>query len=111
MKSQTAAPSPPEHLAAPGRELWTAILEEFAVEDAPGRALLALACEALDRCRQAQAVLLESGLTITDQRGALKVHPAVTIERDAWGVMQRALRGLNLDAEPVAKPGRPPSRR
>jgi P27 family predicted phage terminase small subunit len=74
-------------------------------------ALLTLACEALDRCRQAQAVLAESGLTVTDQRGALKTHPAVVIERDSWGVMQRALRQLNFDSEPTAKPGRPATRR
>lgn len=112
MKSQTPLKSKiPEHLGPHGRDLWAAVTAEFIVDDAAGRALLALACEALDRCRQAQKTLRESGLTVTDQRGALKAHPAVAIERDAWGVMQRALRQLDLSPEVVAKPGRPATRR
>jgi len=107
MKSHPA----PDHLEAAGRELWSRVMTEFVVNDAPGLALLALAAEALDRCRQAQAVLRESGLTVCDQRGALKTHPAVIIERDSWGAMQRALRQLNFDAEPAKKPGRPATRR
>ncbi len=102
---------PPGHLQAPGQALWSSVVSEFDVSDAAGVALLTVACEALDRCRQAQEVLASDGLTVTDQRGALKAHPAIAIERDAWGVMQRALRQLNLDAEPAAKPGRPSSRR
>jgi P27 family predicted phage terminase small subunit len=108
MKSQ--ANHPPSHLDAPGRALWAAVAAEFVVDDAAGRALLTLACEALDRCRQAQAVLKSSGPTTTDQRGALKAHPCIAIERDAWGVMQRALRQLDLSPEIVAKPGRPAKR-
>lgn len=102
---------PPDHLGSHGRALWEQIIAEFGVDDAPGRALLTVACEALDRCRQAQTVLQASGLTITDQRGALKTHPAVTIERDAWGVMQRALRQMNLETDPAWKSGRPATRR
>jgi P27 family predicted phage terminase small subunit len=103
---------PPAHLARPGRELWRQIQDQFVVADAGGLALLTVACEALDRCRQAQTALLEAGsLTVVDQRGALKTHPAVTIERDAWGVMSRALKQLNLDVLPAGNPGRPATRR
>jgi len=72
-------------------------------------AVLLTALEALDRMRQAQALLDADGLTVTDRYGTAKAHPAVTIERDSRTAFLRAMRelGLDLEAPPTT---RPPSR-
>ena len=96
----------PEHLREAGRELWGRVQTEFAIDDGAGLALLAAACEALDRMREAQAALLADGLTVTDRYGCKKTHPCVAIERDSRNGMLSALRQLNLDLAPTATPGR-----
>jgi P27 family predicted phage terminase small subunit len=101
--------SPPEHLQAAGRELWQRISTEFHCSDAAGQALLATACEALDRARMAQAVILAEGMTVPDRYGGSRPHPCIAIEKDAHRILLAALRQLNLDAAIVPKrePGRP----
>jgi len=66
-----------------------------------------MACEALSRLRQAQAILKQEGLTIRDPRGQPKAHPAVKIEFDCRAQFLTAIKAMNLDIEPLRDLGRP----
>ena len=52
---------------------------------------------ALDRVREAQAILKREGIVVKDRFGQARTHPAVAIERDARGAMLRAIRACGLD--------------
>ena len=79
--------------------------------DDPGMMILANALEALDRMREARALLREDGLVVRDRFGQSRPHPAAGIERDAKGIFLRNMKALGLDLEPVnARPGRPVGR-
>jgi P27 family predicted phage terminase small subunit len=98
----------PDHLKDAGRALWTRVMDEFAIDDGAGQALLCAACEALDRMREAQAALAADGMTVTDRYGTKKTHPAIAVERDSRNGMLAALRQLNLDLAPTtARTGNP----
>ncbi len=58
-----------------------------------------VACQALDRLRQAQAILSRDGIVVRDRWGQLKSHPASTIEREARSGLLMALKAMNLDLE------------
>jgi len=98
MKQQ---PPPPKHLSVEGRRMWSKLLDEFALDDAAGLALLQAACEARDRSQQARQMIAKDGLVLEDRFGQQKAHPACAIERDARGQMIAALRALRLDVEAV----------
>lgn len=91
----TTVPKPPRHLAAPGRAFWRQVLADYQL-DAGGLALLAQACECLDRIAQARALIAEEGLVTGSQRGGGRVHPAAQLERDNRTLFLRALHQLNL---------------
>ena len=76
------------------------------------RHLLHLACEAWDRCQQARAILDADGVVFKDDRGNIRAHPAVAIEKDARTGFARLVRELDLDTEPpVPGRSRPPALR
>lgn len=103
-------PTPPAKLSPEAVEWWGKLTAEFELDDA---ALLILgnAMQALDRIRQAQAIIAREGLVFRDRHEQPRVHPAVIIERDAKGTLLRCLRALNLDVEPLNdRPGRQPGR-
>jgi hypothetical protein len=82
--------APPSELDEAGATLWKAILEEFRVDDAPGRQTLLQICHAADIAAVAHA------------RGALKD------ELQARTFITRGLHRLNFDVAPTrANPGRP----
>lgn len=87
--------------------MWNAIVAEYGLE-AHHRAILAAACEALDRMREAQAAIAASGAYVEGRFGP-KAHPAIAVERDSRAAMLRALRELGLDLEAPAT-SRPPTR-
>lgn len=64
----------------------------------PVRVLLRLACEALTKAEQADAITAVEGLTIGDAKGAAKPHPAALLARDyrsqASTTLQRILSNL-----------------
>lgn len=106
MKPKRATPRPPRHLRPATKEWWSAVVENYELEDHHLR-LLTLAAEAFDRGQEARAVLAAEGLTFTDARFKTpKVRPEVSIERDSRLAFARLLRELRLD-EP-APDARPP---
>jgi P27 family predicted phage terminase small subunit len=104
-------PKPPKGLSSEANRWWASIRKEYDISDPGGLLILASACEAFDRMRQAQRRLRREGLTTTDRFGQRKVHPATVIERDSRAAMLGALKQLHLDLEPLnPQPGRPAGR-
>lgn len=98
----------PQHLGEHGAELYRSIGDEYQLDDAAGMALLATACECLDRIKAAQAAIAKHGELVTDRYGQTKVNPACGLEKDSRNGFLAALRALNLDLEPLRDaPGRP----
>jgi P27 family predicted phage terminase small subunit len=99
-------PEPPKKLSPEARGWWIKINEAWEVVDG---SLLVLenALEAFDRMRQAQAIIEAEGIVTSDRFGQVRQHPATIVERDAKQTLLRHLKALNLDLEPILKPGRP----
>ncbi len=70
--------------------------------------ILILAAQAWDRCQQARGEIQKDGITIKDRYSAIKVHPAVAIERDSRLAFARLIRELQLDSEPPPEEARKP---
>ena len=102
-----SAPTPPKALSREGKALWRTVTADYDLEPHHLR-LLRLFLEALDRAAEAQKVLDEGGIVITDRFGTPKPHPAVQIKRDAEVAAARLLRELDLEGEPDPSP-RPPA--
>ncbi|MHB1038120.1 MAG: P27 family phage terminase small subunit [Pirellulales bacterium] len=73
---------PPEHLSDRAKTIWRAVVP---LHISPGRLLLVqTALEALDRCDEARRLIEKEGLTSkTETTGALHIHPAIRVEKDA----------------------------
>ena len=85
------------------------VLRDYALEPHHLR-LLQAACEAWDRMGQARQALADHGrLTFTDERGTIRAHPAVAMERDARTAFARLVRELDLDAGAPSETPRPPA--
>jgi P27 family predicted phage terminase small subunit len=85
----------PAHLSAARRDLFARIAAGYELEPHELE-LLRLACEALDRCEEARAVLAAEGAYTTDRYGSRRAHPAVSVERDSRIAAARLLRELDL---------------
>ena len=109
-KVRLRRPEPPKGLSKPAREFWTRLQGEYEITDAGGLAVLEQAARAFHRAEDARAMLDREGCVMKDRWGQAKTHPAAAVERDARAGVLAALRGLNLDLEPVKKIGRPPGR-
>lgn len=90
----------PAHLSAAMRTWWRTAKSTYELE--PHHVLLlTAACEAHDRAAAAAAVISKEGVTVPDRYGVAKVHPAVSVERDARAAFARLVRQLDLDAPPA----------
>jgi len=89
----------PKGLSDEAAGFYARLAKEYGIIDAGGLALLGQACEALDRLRQAQAILVEEGIIYRDRFGQPHQHPASLSERDARNQLLKALSMLNLDVE------------
>lgn len=89
---------PPAHLSERSQELWRDVV---AVYDFHAHDLerLRLACEALDRCEQARAIIEQEGPIVRDRFGQTRAHPAIAIERDARIAALRGLRELGIEGD------------
>ena len=108
-KTGANLPQPPDHLSQSAADWWLEVLRDFALEPHHLR-LLQAACEAWDRMTQARQALADhGGLTFTDERGTIRAHPAVAMERDARTAFARLVRELDLDTGAPSEAPRPPS--
>jgi phage terminase small subunit len=98
----------PAHLLKDGARLYRDVASEYGIADAGGLAVLTTAAECLDRMRAAQRAIQEHGAIVMDRYGKPKVHPACSLEKDARAGFLLAIKGLNLDIEPLRdRAGRP----
>jgi P27 family predicted phage terminase small subunit len=88
-----------ELLSAEAKDLHSRLKREWNIRDAAGLVTLLTACQALDRLRQAQAILAKEGCIAADRFGQAKQHPASVIEKEARAGFLAALKHLNLDIE------------
>ena len=102
----STTPQPPRKLGDHGLSLWQSIQSEYRIDDAAGRELLTLICEASDRIAALGAKIDEDGTLIETESGP-KVHPAVKEELAHRAFISRTLRQLGLNLEPTRLVGRP----
>jgi P27 family predicted phage terminase small subunit len=101
--------SPPRTLKQHGTALWNRVTGEYAVEDAAGRALLTLACQALDRAEALRELIDSEGEMLQSRTGHYKEHPGLRHELQSRAFVAKMLLRLGLDVEPMRPgPGRPP---
>jgi P27 family predicted phage terminase small subunit len=102
--------NPPRSLGNHGQALWNRVTNEYAVEDAAGRELLTLACQALDRAESLRQTIDNDGELLHTRTGHVKEHPALRHELASRAFVAKMLLRLGLDVEPMRPgPGRPPS--
>lgn len=99
----------PAHLSADAAQWWRSVVTDYELEPHHLR-LLEAAANAWDRMEQARQALADhGGITFTDDKGMIRSHPAVAIERDARTAFARLVRELDLDAGAPADSRRPPA--
>lgn len=98
---------PPEHLGPAGAGEWRRVVSEFDIELQRLGTLL-VACDAYDMHEAAREQVAQEGLIYETGQGMKRVHPAAAVMRDAGIRYLRAMRELNIDAEPMVDACRPP---
>lgn len=108
MPARSTLPRPPKHLSREAATWWRSVVLDYNLEPHHLK-LLQAACETWDRIQQARVDIAAHGsLSVGTVAGGLKLHPAVTVERDARIAFARLVRELDLDAGAPSEP-RPPS--
>jgi len=94
---QVTIPEPPEHLSERSKHLWREIAPNEA-RTIERQTLFQAALECLDRADEARRIVQEEGLTTkTATTGAVHIHPAVRVEREARAQFVKIWSGvLNL---------------
>lgn len=90
----------PKHLSKSSRDFFNNVSKNFELEDHHIKILM-LACECLDRIKEARLQIEKDGAYHTDRFGQPKSHPALQIEKDNKIIFDRLIRELNLDIEPT----------
>jgi hypothetical protein len=93
----------PSHLAGPERELWDGLVKTYRFDDPGSLELLAQALEARGRARLCREQVQIDGQIVRDDRGNLKAHPLLAVERSAQASFLSALRLLRLDLTGAVK--------
>jgi P27 family predicted phage terminase small subunit len=89
-------PDPPEHLSERSKELWRKLGPDEA-KSIERRTLFQAGLEALDRADEARRIIQAEGIiSKTTTTGAVHVHPAVKVEREARAQFVRIWDLLNL---------------
>jgi len=84
------------------------LLTEYGIIDAGGILHIRTFADAYTQELNAQDIIDKEGLTFKDRFGQVKAHPLCSVVRDARSQKMAALKGLNLDIEPLkGGPGRP----
>lgn len=103
---------PPRRLGDHGQALWDRVTGEYAIEDAAGKELLTLACQALDRAENLREQIDRDGEVFTTRNGYMKEHAALRGELASRAFVAKMLLRLGLDVEPMRPgPGRPTAQR
>lgn len=112
-------PEPPDNMPAAAAEIWREIVESNDLAGRVDRAALEAFCTLMARLREARQRVQDEGMVVTDPRGRVIPHPALTVERQtaeqirAWGdrfaplVKPVRRRGYMADATAAAIAGAP----
>ena len=103
----TKPPRPPKHLSASTRRWWSDVVANFEMEEHHLK-ILTGAGELWDRAQEAGATVKREGAFYVNRFGEPRVHPAVTVQRDALVGFSRMVRELGLDSAPAPEAPRPP---
>lgn len=95
------ARKPPHHLSPDTQFWWAEVMSDYEL-DAHHVRLLTMACESWDTNETARRLIAEQGMTFKDDRGNLRLNPAVQVAKDAKIVFARIIRELDLDVAPPA---------
>ncbi|MCC6486390.1 MAG: hypothetical protein IT364_02740 [Candidatus Hydrogenedentes bacterium] len=89
-------PDPPDHLSERSKDLWRKVGPDEA-KSIERRTLFQAGLEALDRADEARRIIQAEGMiSKTTTTGAVHVHPALKIEREARAQFVRIWEVLNL---------------
>ncbi len=103
---ENAFSKPPKHLSKESKKFFSDLVRGYDRDEAAVE-LLRLACEALDRVREARRIIKKNGMMLKLRGGGSKAHPMLAVEKDSRIASARLLRELNLDAEvPETRPPR-----
>jgi len=97
----------PAHLSEEGASFYRDIAERYILESQDEH-LLVLACQALDRAKQARELLDREGIVLTGSRGGSRPHPAVRIEAVSRTQFLQLIRELNLSTTTASAATQPP---
>jgi len=101
-------PRAPKSLTKESKKLWNEIVSQFAIDDAPGLAILETALLAKDRAEQLRTAINAAALMFKDARGQPKAHPLLCEERGARSAFLAGMKALQLEIPTKkAKKGRP----
>jgi phage terminase small subunit len=95
----------PSHLSLEMRKFWDEVTKEYELE-CEAQLTLRAACENWDRAQQARELVNREGLVQDHKR-----HPAIDIEKQAYGLFLRSVRALGLDVIQPGPVGRPAGRK
>ena len=100
-------PPAPTHLS-PEMAAWWVQLTTLYEFEAHSLTVLEACAAAWDRYVEARQQIAAEGPTIIDNKGALRAHPAIGIERDARAAFARLVKDLGLETEPTVPALRKP---
>lgn len=95
-------PKPPSHLSSEMKRFWKSVNDAYELEQ-DALLILRAAAENWDRAQEAREQVKKDGLVLNGRR-----HPAIDIEKQAYGLFLRSLRQLGIDAVAAGPIGRPP---
>jgi P27 family predicted phage terminase small subunit len=92
-----APPDPPGHLGEPEQKIWRDIHADFDLSTAAASHVLTTALEAHQRARVCREAIESEGMTLEGRDGQTKVHPLLSVERDARHAWLTGLKTLGLE--------------
>src|SRR5262245_29866190 len=98
---------PPRALGKYGVQLWTAIMDEYQIDDAAGLELLCLAAQALDRAEACRRRIDQQGECTTVDGHAVRAHPLLRNELANRSFVTKTIERLGLNSEAPKLNGRP----
>jgi P27 family predicted phage terminase small subunit len=93
----------PKHLGRAEKKLYEQLMRTFRFDDAASVEILLQGLEARQRAREAREQIAKDGLVTHDERGVIRPHPLLRVERSAQQAFLAAMRALRLDVERVTK--------
>lgn len=102
MMHRRKTPAAPAGLSAEARAFWRCTVAEYTFDTAADLALLRELCATLDRLRQTQRAINDSGLTVPGSNGQPRLNPLLAHEDTLRRTLLAHVRALRLTTAPEA---------